>query len=410
MGINSEIPNGGVQHQYGMPLLANTVLTLLAIPALLSCAYLLVLTLLSARTPVPPRSTGKLRFDVVVPAYNEESGIESTVRSLLAVKWDAQRMRVHVVADNCTDKTAEIAMAAGAHVIVRNNLELRGKGYAVAHAFAKLLAEDWADAVVVVDADAVVSENLLEAYAARIEAGESAVQAHHGIRNPMVSWRTRLITVAQGAFHIVRSRARERLGLSCGIRGNGWCVTKQLLQNVPYKSFSLTEDIEYGIAIGRAGHRVAYADEAFANAEMVTSASIAERQRQRWESGRFEMIRKHSLGMLQMAMRTRSAVCLDLALDLLVLPLSYVLINTVALLVLAVVLSLLVPAVLGWAWVAVACICALLLHVLRGWQVSKTGIRGFTALAYVPGFVLWKIIIMMRRKTSEWVRTEREVP
>jgi cellulose synthase/poly-beta-1,6-N-acetylglucosamine synthase-like glycosyltransferase len=393
-----------------MPLLANIVLTLLAIPALLSCAYLLILTFLSARLPIPSRSSRQLRFDVVVPAYNEESGIESTVRSLLATDWDADRMRVHVVADNCTDRTAELARAAGAHVIVRHNLELRGKGYAVAHAFTALLAEGWSDALVVVDADAVVSENLLEAYAARLESGESAVQAHHGIRNPMVSWRTRLITVAQGAFHIVRSRARERLHLSCGIRGNGWCITKQLLQNVPYKSFSLTEDIEYGIAIGRAGYRVAYADEAYANAEMVTSASIAERQRQRWESGRFEMISKHSLSLLQLAIRSRNAVCMDLAFDLLVLPLSYVLINILALIALAGAFSLLVSSALAWVWVGVACTCALLLHVLRGWQVSKTGIRGFTALAYVPGFVLWKIVIMMRRKTSEWVRTEREVP
>ena len=56
-----------------------------------------------------------------------------------------------------------------------------------------------------------------------------------------------------------------------------------------------------------------------------------------------------------------------------------------------------------------ACLLALIVHVLRGWQLSGTGIRGLTALFYVPAYLVWKVVIMMGRKTSEWVRTEREV-
>uniref|UniRef100_UPI0011126A1A glycosyltransferase family 2 protein n=1 Tax=Acinetobacter baumannii TaxID=470 RepID=UPI0011126A1A len=178
-------------------------------------------------------------------------------------------------------------------------------------AFDACLAEGWAQALVVIDADAVVSRNLLAAYAARIEQGASAVQAHYGILNPMESWRTRLIAVAKGAFHIVRSRARERLGVSCGIRGNGWCVTADLLREVPYQSFSLTEDLEYGIILGRCGFRVAYADEAHANADMVSSAAMARKQRQRWEAGRMDLIRRLALDTLRRAVRARDRVQLD---------------------------------------------------------------------------------------------------
>jgi len=45
---------------------------------------------------------------------------------------------------------------------------------------------------------------------------------------------------------------------------------------------------------------------------------------------------------------------------------------------------------------------------LRGWQVSGMGRRGLAAFAHVPGFVLWKVAVLFGRKTSEWVRTERE--
>jgi len=391
-----------------MKSLLEVVLAALALPASFSCGYLFLLTLLSRGTPAPGRSARQLRFDVVVPAHNEESGIGRTVASLRRLDWPADRLRICVVADNCTDATATAAQDAGARVLTRADPERRGKGYALTFGFQASLDEGWADAVVIVDADAEVSANLLEAFAARLEAGASAVQAHYGILNPWASWRTQLITIAKGAFHIVRSRARERLGVSCGIRGNGWCVTHALLRAVPYASYSLTEDLEYGIELGLAGYRVAYADEAHADADMVSSEAIARKQRQRWEQGRFELVRSRTLPLLAAGLRRPSATCLDLGLDLLVLPLSYVALNIVALAGMAALSSLAFPGLLFWAWWGLGCAVLLAVHVLRGWQVSGIGIRGLAALLRVPGFLLWKIALMFGHKSDGWVKTERE--
>ena len=385
------------------------VLAVLAVPAVLSSAYLLFLTLLSSPLAKRPQSTRRMCFDIVVPAHNEATGIQSTVKSLCDIDWDKDRVRIHVVADNCTDDTAQLAEQAGAKVWVRQHAELRGKGYALAYAFDKCLSEGWSDAIVVVDADSSVSSNLLEAFATRIEHGERAIQAHYGIRNPMKSWRTQLMTVAMGAFHIVRSRARDRLGLSAGIRGNGWCVSTGALREVPYQAFSLTEDLEYGVRLGLAGIRVAYADEASANGDMVASASVAKRQRQRWESGRFEMVRKFAIPTLRSALRHFDAVQLDLALDLLVLPLSYVVINVVAL-ALGGLLALWLgnASALIFAWLGLASLAALVLHIARGWQVSGTGAQGLLALCYAPFYIVWKVAIMLGEKSKEWIRTDRE--
>ena len=294
-------------------------------------------------------------------------------------------------------------------MLERRNAELRGKGYALAYAFERSASEGWADAVVVIDADAEASPNLLESFAARIERGAHAVQAHYGVLNPFASWRTRLITIAKAAFHIVRSRARERAGVSCGIRGNGWCVTHELLRRVPYRAFSLTEDVEYGIDLGLAGFRVHYADESHSDADMVSGEQIASKQRQRWEHGRFQLIRAKTLTLLQAAFRKRSAVCLDLALDLLVLPLSYVTLNVMALMLLAALGAFWRADLRWWLWLSAACTASLALYVLRGWQLSGIGARGLVDLARAPGFLIWKLLLMMRRRTSnEWVRTDRE--
>jgi cellulose synthase/poly-beta-1,6-N-acetylglucosamine synthase-like glycosyltransferase len=261
--------------------------------------------------------------------------------------------------------------------------------------------------VVVVDADAQVSSNILEAFARRIERGDRAVQAHYGVSNTDASWRTRLLSIAKAAFHIVRSRGRERLKLSCGIRGNGWCVTHALLDQVPYKAFSLTEDLEYGIALGMAGFRVAYADEAHSDAEMVSGEKDSRKQRQRWERGRFQLMRSKTLPLLWQALATRSRVCFDLALDLLVLPLSYVALNVAAFFVVAVVAAGQISTV--WVWLAAGCCAALVLHILRGWQLSGAGIRGLMDLGRAPFYLAWKLMVMLGGgESKEWVRTKRE--
>src|ERR1700722_7168764 len=118
-----------------MLILGHLILLCLALPAGLACLYLFMATLLSGELPVPPRSSRKLKFDVIVPAHNEVAVIERTVASLKKIDWPAGRFRVWVVADNCNDSTADLARAAGAHVLERHDLVLRGKGYALAHAF-----------------------------------------------------------------------------------------------------------------------------------------------------------------------------------------------------------------------------------------------------------------------------------
>lgn len=391
--------------------LINFALFAVAIPAVSASLYLLILTLLSRRLPVLRPNNPRQRFDIIVPAHNESAVILRTVTSLKAIAWPAEQFRILVVADNCSDDTAVIARGAGAIVLERQDTDQRGKGYALQFAFRRSRADNRADAVVVVDADTVVSPNLLEAIAARIERGERAVQVHYGVLNPDDSWRTRLLTIATAAFHIVRSRAREHLGVSCGIRGNGWCVSHDLLDTVPYAAFSLAEDIEYGIALGLAGVRVVYADEAHVDGEMVSGERASRQQRQRWEHGRFQLIQAKTGQLLAAALRRPSALCLDLAFDLLVLPLSYVVINVVALAGLSLLAGLMHGGSLAWLWVALSCAAALLVYVLRGWQLSGTGPRGLVDLARAPFFLLWKIALMMRPHNSrEWVRTDREQP
>jgi cellulose synthase/poly-beta-1,6-N-acetylglucosamine synthase-like glycosyltransferase len=386
----------------------------LGIPALACAAYLSVLAILARQPdvdPAPDARPPRIRFDLVVPAHDEEAGIATTIASLRAVDYPADLFRVLVVADNCGDATAERAAAAGAEVLVRSDPEHRGKGHALAHAFAWIEQGSASDAVVVVDADSSISPGFLRAFARRFEAGASAVQAAYGVRNPRASWRTRLMVIALSLFHVLRSLGRERLGLSTGLRGNGMGLTRAVLRNVPYDAFSIVEDVEYSLALGEAGYRVHYAAEAQVLGEMTARASASRSQRRRWEQGRGALARTRVPRLLRAGIRRRSPLLLDLAVDLLLPPLT-----TLTLLVLGGLGAALTlhaqggPLAPSVPWILAA--GCLAVYVLRGWALSGTGLRGLVDLLVgAPAYVIWKIVLALGRRgrrRDEWIRTERE--
>ena len=188
---------------------ADLLLVLAALPALCAGGYLFWLTLCSRRLPPLRYGAPHFRYEIVIPAHN----------------------------DNCTDQTAGLAQAAGARILSREDRTKRSKGYALACAFARILSEGLANALVVVGADTVVSPNLLQAFSTSTVAPKPCTPTI-AVRNPF-SWRTRLMTIALGSFDALRSLA---LGLSCGLRGNGMCFSSSLLEEVPHDAASLVED------------------------------------------------------------------------------------------------------------------------------------------------------------------------
>ncbi len=386
-----------------------------ALPGAAAGLYLAALSI-PARLSVPAVNRS-LRLVVVVPAHNEASDIEATVISLLNTDYPDANRRVVVVADNCTDNTAALARDAGAEVFERRNLDLRGKGYALEHAFQILIAEGSTDAVVVVDADTIVSKNLLTACASRIAAGELVVQADYQVRNAETSWRTRLLHIAFTGFHEVRSTGRERLGVSCGLRGNGMAFSLEALRRVPHTAFSIVEDLEYGIALGKAGIRVAYAHEAWVQGHMPSDAKSSETQRSRWEGGRRLIRSTHGKPLVMGAVKQQDKVLADLAADVYVPPLGQLATALGAAVAVSVAGSAVASHFTGRHWrspvIAGIGVAGLAVHVEEAWRRSGTGMNGLVDLVRAPVYIAWKIgrRIADRKSGSvptEWIRTERD--
>lgn len=384
--------------------LASWAGAMLALPVAL---YLGVLTLLSWRTR-PPCPGAPLRLVCVVPAHNEAEGIAATVASLHAASYPADLRRVIVVADNCDDATASCARAAGAWVVERSDPHRRGKGYALEVGFAWALEDVAVDGILVVDADTVVAPNLWQAVSAHLAAGAAAVQVANVVRNPKAGWRPALQAIGMALVNGVRSLGRERLGLSVGLRGTGMAFARSTLERVPHRVYGMVEDVEYGVRLGLAGLRVAYAAETWIASDAPVSAEAALSQRRRWEGGRAALVRTMLPRVARAALQSRSAVLADLALDLVVPPLSYpaLLVATGGGLEALHTMLAGAPSSAAPLWIVSAGVLAS--HVLRGVVLSGAGLPGIGALLRSPTYIAWKLFVARPwRATDAWVRTQR---
>lgn len=387
------------------------VSVILAVAVLPLTLYLGLLALLAYSIKKPDYGPDQLRFVIVVPAHNEQDNIRTTVSSALLTAYSQDLRRVLVICDNCSDATGRLASEAGAEVLTRQHETKRGKGYALEFAFDHLLEQDNFDAVLVIDADSVVTPNILKACQQRLQEGAWAVQAEYGVRNIHASWRTKLMAFALGLFHRTRSLARERMGVSTGLRGNGMCFSKRLLHKHPHKAYGLTEDVEYGVAIGIGGHRVAFAHEASVLGEMVSGGQSSVSQRRRWEGGRLQLARQMLPPLLKESLKQRSPMLFDLAMDLLVPPLSYVVLAVLFGMLLEMAVWLVAGSPTAAVGIWLVSFCCLALYGVRGLQHSGLGWGGLLVLAYAPVYVFWKVFQaspLGKGKPQQWQRTQRE--
>jgi 1,2-diacylglycerol 3-beta-glucosyltransferase len=370
----------------------------------------LVLLLVSAARPHKQRRVrhgDPLRIAVLVPARDEETAIAACVDSLVRQDHPAERRTVIVVADNCTDATAERARAAGAVVWEREDLEHPGKGQAIAWALERLLDESPdTDAVAMVDADCVASSNLLSTFDLTLRGGALAVQVAYDVANPDASASAALRWAGFALMHRVRPRGRRALGLSADLFGSGMAFRTTLLRAHPWRSFSITEDAEYHLELVRAGIRVAYSDEASVTSPMPTTFAAAREQQLRWESGNANLARRTSRELVASGTRHGDVHLVHAGLEQLALPQTALLSLNALTTAMAAALRSSRLARLGLVLTA-----GQALYVLGGLRVAGAPPAVYRALRAAPALLASKLPVLARitrgRGATTWTRTAR---
>jgi cellulose synthase/poly-beta-1,6-N-acetylglucosamine synthase-like glycosyltransferase len=336
---------------------------------------------------------------VIVPAHNEELLVSRSVASLRASASPATK--ILVIAHNCVDGTAARAASAGAEVLVYNDPTAIGKGFALRYGFEHALASG-AGAVMIVDADSIVSQNAVSAVQAAFASGAHIVQCRYEMLSTTERSSTRLAALAFRGFNVIRPRGRERLGFSAGILGNGFAIVRPILEAIPYDAFSVVEDLEYHLHLVIAGERVRYLNEAVIHADFPESRAGEAVQRSRWEGGRLHTARIWAVPLIGRILRGRLRLLEPLC-DLIGLPMAYG--------VFALLLAVCIP--LAWLrWYAAISLGIVLSHVLVAAWAGPDFLRTLQLLALAPLYILrklWMIPGVLRGSSAKaaWVRTER---
>jgi cellulose synthase/poly-beta-1,6-N-acetylglucosamine synthase-like glycosyltransferase len=278
------------------------------------------------------------KFGVIICARNEAAVIGEIIESLKKQKYPSHLLDIFVMADNCTDDTADCARAAGAIVYERWNKNQVGKGYAMDYLL-KHLAQDHKDAgyegFFVFDADNLVDGNFVNEMNTVFDMGYDVVTCYRNSKNFAANW----ISAGYSIWFLREARflnfPRMLLKTNCAISGTGFLVSAALLrENGGWPFHLLTEDIEFSTHCALNGRKIGYCDKAMIYDEQPTSFRQSWDQRMRWSKGFYQVNAKYSLSLLKgiFTKGVRSLSCYDMLMTIapgMLLTLLTVLINII---------------------------------------------------------------------------------
>lgn len=352
-------------------------------------------------------SAGNIRGAVLVPAHDEEAGIGRTLQVLLPQLAPGDRLVV--VADNCTDRTAEVARGCGATVVERHDPAQRGKGFALDFGL-RALEQNPPDVVVIVDADCLVSAGGLQRLVDEAARTGRPVQAAYVMSPPpSAGVKDRVSAFAFRFKNLVRPLGLSRLGLPCLLTGTGMAFPWPLLREAKLGHGNIVEDMQLGIDLAAVGRPPLFCPGVEVSGELPAGAAAAVRQRTRWEHGHLQTLLTQTPRLLWAAVRQGRPELLGLALELSVPPLSMLfLLWAVGVTVLA--LAWLAGASVGPVALLTGAGLGAVAAILAAW--ARFGRRELppVALLAAPLYVLGKAPIYFRflfNRQKAWVRTER---
>lgn len=258
--------------------------------------------------PEPKHNT----FALVIAAHNEEKVIDHMVESLNDLNYPRDAYDIFVIADNCTDKTAEIARNSGALVHERFDEKARGKGFALEWMFDKIFKmEKKYDAIAIFDADNIVSANFLTEMNRKFNKGYKVVQGYIDSKNPFDSWITCAYSISFWTISRLFQLARYNLNLCCQLSGTGFAIQTDILKELGWGATCLTEDMEFTMKLALNNHKVAWAHDAVVYDEKPLTLTQSWRQRKRWMQGHADVASRFLRPLFMKAVREKDIVAFD---------------------------------------------------------------------------------------------------
>ncbi|MCF6199023.1 MAG: glycosyltransferase family 2 protein [Hyphomicrobiaceae bacterium] len=384
-------------------------LNLLALLLILPVGFFIIELLVSLRPPKADDFPDDLhpRTTILVPAHDESQQIGAVLEKLQSGL--PQNCALLVVADNCSDDTAEIAKNAGAEVIIRREESKRGKGFALDFGVSHLRS-DPPDVVIIVDADCLVEKGSIERLAAMAQHTGRPVQSNY-LMEPHadgdLAQQISAFAFMINTYH--RMLGVARMGIPARLNGTGMAFPWKVISQVDLGNDNIVEDIKLGVDLVKAGTPALFCPHALVTSQFPQSDEALKIQRTRWEHGHLELVRTVAPGLLWHSLAKRNWSALGFALDLAIPPLTLALLGLIA--------GFMVSALAALAGFSTL---PLVLFTITGffftasiglvWGRDGQKVLPPAALKNLPGYVLSKIRIYsgyIFSREKSWIRTDR---
>jgi len=259
------------------------------------------------------------RYAFLIAARNEASVIAQLIDSIHRQDYPSDLIRVFVVADNCTDDTAEVARQAGAIVYERNNQDLVGKGYALDFGLSNInrdFGHENIEGVFVFDADNLLTRNYVAEMNKVFDKGYPVVTSYRNSKNYGTNW----LTAGYSLWFLRESKylnnSRMLLDTNCAISGTGFLVNTNVFKELGGWHYTLlTEDIEFSVDCAVAGRKIGYANAEFFD-EQPETFKQSWRQRMRWAKGFYQVFGKYGSGLVKNWLFNCNFTCFDLTMTI----------------------------------------------------------------------------------------------
>jgi glycosyltransferase involved in cell wall biosynthesis len=391
----------------GLPLTAVAALLLVPIMLLVSecvAAFCRVSTSQLSPTYTEPGN----RVAILIPAHNEALEIGITLRSLLT-QINPQDHLI-VIADNCTDETAEIARRAGVTVLERYDTEHCGKGFALDVGF-RYLQTNPPDVVVILDADSQFSSGSYQVLVKEAMRWRTPIQATYLMEQPVrPSVKDGISAFAFLVKNLVRPLGLKRLGQACELMGTGMAFPWQVAMTVSFANDHIVEDLKLGLDLSIAGFPPRYCPQALVTSRLPKGEDAAKGQRKRWEHGYLSTMIEYVPRLVNQGLTQRRIDLLVSATDLSILPLSLLVMLWGCLILVAGLVAFLSGYFIPLA-LLIAAGAGLGVSILLAWYRYGQAVLSLQQLAQVPLYVLWKIPLYLEfliNPEKRWVRTKRD--
>lgn len=353
----------------------------------------------------------KTRFGIVIPAHNEELFLDRLLKSINKQDYPAGMVQSIVVADNCSDHTAKIGIENGAQVLERRDDQHRGKGYAIKFALESIDMSGY-DAIFIIDADSIIKNDLFTQLDKTLRNGNKIIQCYNGVANPGQSWFTRLLNVSRTVGNEILQPAKQKLGLSSNLMGNGMCFSSKILKKYGWDAFTVGEDWEYYAKLIQAGETVSFANKARVYHQESLSLKQATSQRMRWSSGRFAVAWKYGGSLFFRGLVEGNIRKMDASLPLLFPNPSLGINITIISFMVSLLLALVFHKFDFLVWFSLLVLLQIFIFMV-GVLYTRDKFKNFLSLLAAPLFLIWKMAIdllsVLGIGRKKWIRTERKI-